>query len=179
MIMQDIPVIDIRKLDEAHTLAALDSACREWGFFQVVNHGIDMAILDKLNERARAFFAMPREDKLSIARTEGNPWGYFDEELTKNTPDVMRGQQLVPSVAGSGGVHGSWGTSWLGGSLVDIHGVRWNFNRSVLVCILEMVILPIHGRLRVIMPVDLSCVATGGGPVVCVVTKDGGLGGVG
>ena len=84
---KDIPVIDISSLDEPETLRALDEACRYWGFFQVVNHGIDTEILEALNEKSRAFFAMPREDKQSIARTADNPWGYFDQELTKNTPD--------------------------------------------------------------------------------------------
>ena len=33
------------------------------------------------------FFAQPREVKRQILRTAENPWGYFDEELTKNTRD--------------------------------------------------------------------------------------------
>lgn len=87
MDMKDIPVIDITSLEEPATLAALDAACRDWGFFQVVNHGIDQQILDTLNDRAIAFFAMSRDSKQTIARTADNPWGYFDQELTKNTPD--------------------------------------------------------------------------------------------
>lgn len=85
--MNDIPVIDIAKLDEPDTLRALDNACRDWGFFQVVNHGIDPGILQTLRDRSLAFFALPRETKQTIVRTADNPWGYFDEELTKNTPD--------------------------------------------------------------------------------------------
>ncbi len=84
---QDIPVIDITSLEAPQTLQALDDACRQWGFFQVVNHGIDAQVLETLKQKSLAFFAEPREAKQSIARTEGNPWGYFDQELTKNTPD--------------------------------------------------------------------------------------------
>jgi isopenicillin N synthase-like dioxygenase len=87
MSMNDIPVIDIERLDEPGTLQALAGACRDWGFFQVLNHGIDQEILTTLSERSLAFFAMPREAKQTIARTKDNPWGYFDQELTKNTPD--------------------------------------------------------------------------------------------
>jgi isopenicillin N synthase-like dioxygenase len=87
MIMSNIPVIDIRTLDDPETLQALDSACREWGFFQVINHGIDQGVLETLSDRSLEFFAMPREVKQTIARTAENPWGYFDQELTKNTPD--------------------------------------------------------------------------------------------
>ncbi len=85
--MKDIPVIDIRQLNAPATLQALDSACRDWGFFQVVNHGIEQRILDTLSERSLAFFTQPKALKQTIARTADNPWGYFDEELTKNTPD--------------------------------------------------------------------------------------------
>ena len=84
---KDIPVIDIERLDEPATLAALDEACRDWGFFQVENHGIDTQVLTALAEKMRVFFAMPREQKLTIERTGDNPWGFFDQELTKNTRD--------------------------------------------------------------------------------------------
>jgi isopenicillin N synthase-like dioxygenase len=85
--MKDIPVIDITSLDEPGTLEALDRACREWGFFQVVNHDIEAQVLKALSEQSHTFFNMPMEAKQRIARTADNPWGYFDQELTKNTPD--------------------------------------------------------------------------------------------
>jgi isopenicillin N synthase-like dioxygenase len=87
MIMNDIPIIDIETLEDPDTLRALDGACRDWGFFQVINHGIDPAILSTLREKSLAFFSMPQDAKQTIARTPENPWGYFDQELTKNTPD--------------------------------------------------------------------------------------------
>jgi isopenicillin N synthase-like dioxygenase len=87
MTTNDIPVIDIERLEEPRTLAALDEACRDWGFFQVENHGIRPEVLVELAEKMRVFFAMPRDLKRSIERTEDNPWGFFDQELTKNTRD--------------------------------------------------------------------------------------------
>lgn len=83
----DIPVIDIQCLDEPDTLAALDGACRDWGFFQVVNHGIEPEVLTNLAGKMREFFGKPRDLKRTIERTRENPWGFFDEELTKNTRD--------------------------------------------------------------------------------------------
>ena len=35
----------------------------------------------------RAFFAQPRDAKHAVSRSERNPWGYYDKELTKNTRD--------------------------------------------------------------------------------------------
>jgi isopenicillin N synthase-like dioxygenase len=82
-----IPVIDIAELRAPETLRTLDLACRHWGFFQVVNHGLDCALADALLAQAHAFFALPADVKRRIRRTADNPWGYFDEELTKNTRD--------------------------------------------------------------------------------------------
>lgn len=87
MAVQSIPVIDIEHLHDAATLAALDGACREWGFFQVVNHGIGGDTMTRLMNQAHAFFAEPLEVKRAISRTAANPWGFYDRELTKNTRD--------------------------------------------------------------------------------------------
>jgi len=82
-----VPVIDIRQLEHPATLAALDSACRNWGFFQVVNHGIPEDVIAALNAAMRDFFARPLEVKRRISRTAANSWGFFDRELTKNITD--------------------------------------------------------------------------------------------
>jgi isopenicillin N synthase-like dioxygenase len=85
--VENVPVISISQLDDPMTLAELDRACREWGFFQVVDHGIPEQVLANLRHKMHEFFIMPRATKLSISRTAENPWGYFDQELTKNTLD--------------------------------------------------------------------------------------------
>jgi isopenicillin N synthase-like dioxygenase len=99
-----VPVIDIAALESAEALAAIDGACRDWGFFQVTGHGIDDAIIDGLFDAARAFFARPLDEKRRILRDADNPWGFYDEELTKNTRDWKQvfdygpgdGDRLVP-----------------------------------------------------------------------------------
>lgn len=84
---ETIPVIDIRQLKSQATLATLDRACRDWGFFQVTNHGIEEDTIAKLNDAMHAFFIQPSVLKREISRTRDNPWGFFDRELTKNTRD--------------------------------------------------------------------------------------------
>ncbi|MQL97821.1 hypothetical protein Taro_030517 [Colocasia esculenta] len=61
-----LPVVDLSLLsgghpDEAHKL---DMACREWGFFQVVNHGVDEELLLKTKDVTDKFFELPFEEKL-------------------------------------------------------------------------------------------------------------------
>ncbi len=99
-----VPVVDIAELDGEPALIAIDRACREWGFFQVTGHGIDDAIIDDLFAAAKAFFGRPIGEKRRILRSAGNPWGFYDEELTKNTRDWKQvfdygpgdGDTLVP-----------------------------------------------------------------------------------
>jgi len=85
--IENVPVIDIAELDSPASLAAIDRACRGWGFFQVTGHGIESALLRNVFEVSREFFAQPAEEKRRIRRDADNPWGFYDKELTKNQQD--------------------------------------------------------------------------------------------
>lgn len=82
-----VPVIDIAELDDPESLYRIDRACRDWGFFQVVGHGIDEPLMRSIFEVTHEFFAQPADVKRRILRNAENPWGYFDRELTKNRQD--------------------------------------------------------------------------------------------
>lgn len=82
-----VPVIDIAELDSAGAHQAIERACRDWGFFQVTNHGIDEAAIDALFDAAHNFFALPPDTKRRILRSAENPWGFYDRELTGNRQD--------------------------------------------------------------------------------------------
>jgi len=84
MIDAGVPVID---LEGGSTHGAVDAACREWGFFQIANHGIAPRVIEDMATQMRAFFAQSPAVKRAIERSEDNSWGYYDRELTKNTPD--------------------------------------------------------------------------------------------
>jgi isopenicillin N synthase-like dioxygenase len=85
--IENVPVIDIAELESPASLARIDSACREWGFFQVTGHGIDPRLLAEIFDVCRRFFALPRSEKRRLLRDADNPWGYYDQELTKNQRD--------------------------------------------------------------------------------------------
>jgi isopenicillin N synthase-like dioxygenase len=87
MTTSTLPVIDISDLSSSATLDAIDAACRDWGFFQIERHGIDDGRIRALKRQMRAFFAQPLDEKRKILRTADNPWGFYDRELTKHTPD--------------------------------------------------------------------------------------------
>jgi isopenicillin N synthase-like dioxygenase len=90
-----VPVIDLTGFaavndDSARrrVVAEIADACREWGFFQVVGHGVSDDLLDRVWDETRSFFRLPRPQKLAIARSAENPRGYYDRELTKNARDL-------------------------------------------------------------------------------------------
>ena len=96
-----LPVIDVSDLHRAATQRAIDEACREWGFFQIVGHGIADRTLDALRRQMRAFFALPTPSKHAIMRTAENPWGFYDRELTKHTRDWKQVYDFGPADGGA------------------------------------------------------------------------------
>ncbi len=82
-----IPVIDLGTGNHAEITRQIGMACRDWGFFQIVGHGIDEVIFDTLQQQSDLFFAQTTEVKHQILRSAKNVWGFYDQELTKNKLD--------------------------------------------------------------------------------------------
>ncbi|XP_058083837.1 1-aminocyclopropane-1-carboxylate oxidase homolog 1-like [Magnolia sinica] len=62
-----IPIIDMEGVESDRRLEIVDEigrASETWGFFQVVNHGIPVSVLDEMIEGARRFFEQPDEVKM-------------------------------------------------------------------------------------------------------------------
>ena len=89
----ELPIVDLRDLDVA--APAIDRACRDVGFFYVVGHGVDPALIARLDAASREFFALPEEEKASIPMSlGGRAWrGWFPVggELTSGVPDHKEG----------------------------------------------------------------------------------------
>jgi isopenicillin N synthase-like dioxygenase len=94
------PVIDISALvfgtEERRDVAQrIGEACREWGFFYIVGHGVDEQLQERLEGASREFFAQDLETKLAIRMSRGGKaWrGYFPVggELTSGKPDHKEG----------------------------------------------------------------------------------------
>ena len=83
--MTAVPIVDISN-PGATSLAALDAACRDHGFFLLTGHGLETLIEATWAETQR-FFDAPREVRTAIMRDEQNPLGWFDRELTKRVRD--------------------------------------------------------------------------------------------
>jgi len=83
--MSVVPVIDL-SAPTPESIAALDAACREHGFFLISGHGADDLIAETWAQTERFFDAGPEVFE-TLRRTEDNPMGYFDRELTKRKRD--------------------------------------------------------------------------------------------
>lgn len=97
-----LPVIDVSPLLARSTPAAcaavaraIEGACRDTGFFYIVGHGVDAEVVARLDRASRAFFALPLEEKMTIAMARGGrAWrGFFPVggELTSGKPDLKEG----------------------------------------------------------------------------------------
>ncbi|KAM7493151.1 hypothetical protein LguiB_027760 [Lonicera macranthoides] len=60
-----IPILDLALLfnGDKGELEKLDKACEEWGFFQIINHGIPAEVLENMKNGAAEFFKLPLEEK--------------------------------------------------------------------------------------------------------------------
>lgn len=102
----EVPLIDAGEFETDDWHGALDRACRDWGCFQIVNHGVTPELLADVRREMSRFFALPRESKLAIERTRDNAWGFFDRELTKNVRDWKEIYDFGPA-SDSGPMSGS------------------------------------------------------------------------
>lgn len=61
-----LPVFDVSKPLTPSCLSSLSLACKEWGFFHIVNHGISKELYNKLHYLSNHLFDLPHEQKLKV-----------------------------------------------------------------------------------------------------------------
>ncbi|PAN50175.1 hypothetical protein PAHAL_9G503700 [Panicum hallii] len=72
----NIPVVDLSMPDADATSEAVAAACREWGFFQAVNHGVRPELLRSARAAWRGFFRQPAEVRERYANSPATYEGY-------------------------------------------------------------------------------------------------------
>ncbi|XP_062205367.1 probable 2-oxoglutarate-dependent dioxygenase SLC1 [Phragmites australis] len=62
-----LPVVNLARLrdpsERAAVLETLDAACRDYGFFQVVDHGVEREVIGGMLDVARRFFELPLAER--------------------------------------------------------------------------------------------------------------------
>lgn len=69
----DLPMIDLSS-EKSMVMKLIVKACEEYGFFNVINHGVPHDIISKMEKEGFDFFAKPMEEKKLVALD--NPFGY-------------------------------------------------------------------------------------------------------
>jgi isopenicillin N synthase-like dioxygenase len=98
-----LPLIDVAPLvagaaGRDAVAAQIGTACRAHGFFYVTGHGVDAALVRRLETLSQRFFALPEDTKMRWRMAlGGRAWrGYFPlgGELTSGRPDWKEGLYL-------------------------------------------------------------------------------------
>jgi Isopenicillin N synthase and related dioxygenases len=97
--LDGLPIIDVSPerwaTDPAAVALEVDVACRDTGFFTIVEHGVPTELPGRVESLAREFFARPENEKAAIAMSRGGrAWrGWFPVggELTSGVPDMKEG----------------------------------------------------------------------------------------
>nr|XP_028962206.1 naringenin,2-oxoglutarate 3-dioxygenase-like [Malus domestica] len=96
---EGIPLIDLTPITNREMSAGSNSkaveelaakigeACRTWGFFTVINHGVPSDIRRRIMEASRKFFALPLEEKKKVSREAHNTAGFHNDEHSKDFKD--------------------------------------------------------------------------------------------
>ncbi|XP_057948238.1 protein SRG1-like [Malania oleifera] len=75
-----LPTIDMKRLLSGKTMDLefhkLHTTCKEWGFFQLVNHGVRASLIKNLKSEIEKFFKLPLEEKMKYEPRPGDIEGY-------------------------------------------------------------------------------------------------------
>ncbi|AQL10316.1 naringenin,2-oxoglutarate 3-dioxygenase isoform 2 [Zea mays] len=73
-----IPIIDFQRLllVDPEESARLHAACQDWGFFQLINHGVPDDVMEAMKASIQSFFALPAEAKQQYRQQAGQLEGY-------------------------------------------------------------------------------------------------------
>ncbi|GMI76402.1 hypothetical protein HRI_001309500 [Hibiscus trionum] len=96
-----LPVVDLSSPDCLSTANSIRQACIDYGFFYLVNHGVDEELVKKVFEQSGKFFSLPVEDKMKLVRR--NHRGYttlntikLDSTSSSTKGDTREGFYIGP-----------------------------------------------------------------------------------
>lgn len=110
-----IPIIDVSNWDDPKVSASICDAASNWGFFQIINHGIPIEVLENVKEAGRRFFELPNEErrkylkensptpsvqlKTSFSPSSEKALEWKDFLMHKYVPAADQGSEFWPSVS--------------------------------------------------------------------------------
>ncbi|TKY47167.1 Gibberellin 2-beta-dioxygenase 8 [Spatholobus suberectus] len=93
-----VPVIDLESLE--HDNKKLEEACKDWGLFRLVNHGVPLTLLNQLQEVAKELFSLSFESKEGACSATPVTYFWGTPALTPSGTALTRGPQNINWVEG-------------------------------------------------------------------------------
>ncbi|KAK1557726.1 hypothetical protein Q3G72_030478 [Acer saccharum] len=93
-----VPVIDMQRLLSVDfkdsELHKLDCACKDWGFFQLINHEVSSCLVEKFKSEIGDFFKLPIEEKNKYRQQVGDVEGYGNAFVVSEEQKLDWGDML-------------------------------------------------------------------------------------
>lgn len=83
---ESIPVVDLGLKSAAEQIGR---ACKTWGAFQVINHGISGELLGRVEAAGKRLFSLPLHQKMRAARSPNGVSGYGVARISSFFPKLM------------------------------------------------------------------------------------------
>ncbi|KAF8769163.1 hypothetical protein HU200_006663 [Digitaria exilis] len=97
----EVPVISLDGIDDGARRGEIRdrvaAACEGWGIFQVVDHGVDAALVAEMTRLAREFFALPPQEKLRFDMSGGKKGGFIVSSHLQ-VPSSSRRRPITSSI---------------------------------------------------------------------------------
>ncbi|KAK4710903.1 hypothetical protein R3W88_005416 [Solanum pinnatisectum] len=102
-----VPVIDLQRLISRDSmdseLQKLHSACQQWGFLQVINHGVTPSLMEDFKREVIELFRLPMEEKKKLWQQEDSFEGFgnafvVSEEQKLDWSDMFAIMTLPPYI---------------------------------------------------------------------------------
>ncbi|CAI9787983.1 unnamed protein product [Fraxinus pennsylvanica] len=75
-----VPIVNLKSLltgeSMNYELEKLHFACIDWGFFQIIDHGVSLSLLEEFRRQVIDFFNLPMEDKKKLWQQPDNHEGF-------------------------------------------------------------------------------------------------------
>ncbi|WJX72551.1 hypothetical protein P8452_56419 [Trifolium repens] len=88
-----IPAIDMHRLISeefgSSELVKLHIACKDWGFFQLVNHGVSSSLVENVKLEIQDFFNLPMSEKKKFWQTPEHMEGFGQHLLSVKTKNLI------------------------------------------------------------------------------------------
>ncbi|KAL6195034.1 hypothetical protein ACLB2K_030656 [Fragaria x ananassa] len=65
---ESIPIIDMSNWEDQKVTESICNAAEKWGFFQILNHGVPIEVLEHVKEATHKFFELPAGEKCKFSK---------------------------------------------------------------------------------------------------------------